>query len=365
MRDKVGITPLVAIEGRENVPVRAVVVDAVRAQPEVREVADPKAPARGVVVRVMASGVCRSDWHAWAGHEEIVWPHVPGHELAGVIAQVGEEVGQWWVGDRVTVPFVCGCGRCEWCRAGAAQVCPHQQQPGFTHWGSFAEYVALDAVDTNLVAIPEQVDFPAAASLGCRFATAYRALVGRARVTDGEWVTVVGAGGVGLSTVMIARALGGRVVAVDRNPEALAAASELGAEHLVRADGTDIPAAVTDLTGGGSHVAVDAVGSEQTCTAAILSLRRRGRHVQVGLLPPVGGHPRVPMARVISWELDLLGSHGMASADYPGMMALIEQGSLQPQRLIERTIGLHEAAALLPNFDRATVAGMTMVDPTR
>lgn len=343
---------------------RAVVVDAVRAQPEVREVADPKAPARGVVVRVMASGVCRSDWHAWAGHEEIVWPHVPGHELAGVIAQVGEEVGQWRVGDRVTVPFVCGCGRCEWCRAGAAQVCPHQQQPGFTHWGSFAEYVALDAADANLVAIPEQVDFPAAASLGCRFATAYRALVGRARVTDGEWVTVVGAGGVGLSTVMIARALGGRVVAVDRNPEALAAASELGAEHLVRADGTDIPAAVTDLTGGGSHVAVDAVGSEQTCTAAILSLRRRGRHVQVGLLPPVGGHPRVPMARVISWELDLLGSHGMASADYPGMMALIEQGSLQPQRLIERTIGLQEAAALLPNFDRATVAGMTMVDPT-
>jgi alcohol dehydrogenase len=164
---------------------------------------------------------------------------------------------------------------------------------------------------------------------------------------------------------MIARALGARVVAVDRHAEALAAASELGAEHLVRADGTDIAAAVADLTGGGSHVAVDAVGSEQTCADAILSLRRRGRHVQIGLLPPVGGHPRVPMARVIAWELDLLGSHGMAAADYPGMIALIEQGSLQPQRLIERTIGLDEAAALLPTFDRATVAGMTMVDPAR
>jgi alcohol dehydrogenase len=215
------------------------------------------------------------------------------------------------------------------------------------------------------VGIPDRVDFPAAASLGCRFATAYRALVGRARVTEGEWVTVVGAGGVGLSAVMIARALGARVVAVDRHAEALAAASELGAEHLVRADGTDIAAAVADLTGGGSHVAVDAVGSEQTCADAILSLRRRGRHVQIGLLPPVGGHPRVPMARVIAWELDLLGSHGMAAADYPGMIALIEQGSLQPQRLIERTIGLDEAAALLPTFDRATVAGMTMVDPAR
>jgi alcohol dehydrogenase len=164
---------------------------------------------------------------------------------------------------------------------------------------------------------------------------------------------------------MIARALGGRVVAVDRNPEALAAASALGAEHTLRADGTDIPAAVADLTGGGSHVAVDAVGSEQTCADAILSLRRRGRHVQVGLLPPVSGYPRLPMARVIGWELDVLGSHGMAAVDYPGMMALIEQGSLQPQRLIERTIGLDEAAAMLPRFDRATVAGITIVNPAR
>jgi alcohol dehydrogenase len=342
-----------------------VVVDAARAQPEVREVAEPTPPAGGVVVEVMATGVCRSDWHAWAGHEEIVWPHVPGHELAGVIAQVGEEVARWQVGDRVTVPFVCGCGRCEWCRTGAAQVCPDQQQPGFTGWGSFAQYVALHAADTNLVAIPEQVDFATAASLGCRFATAYRALVGRAHVTAGEWVTVVGAGGVGLSSVMVARAFGARVVAVDRNPDALVAAAGLGAEHLVRADGTDIPAAVTDLTGGGSHVTVDAVGSGQTCADAILSLRRRGRHVQVGLLPPVLGHPRVPMARVIAWELDVLGSHGMASTDYPDMLALIAEGTLQPQRLIERTIGLDEAAALLPYFDQATVAGMTMVDPTR
>ncbi|GLW34828.1 zinc-binding dehydrogenase [Actinoplanes regularis] len=343
---------------------RAVVIDAVRARPEVREVPDPTAPPGGVVVRVMATGICRSDWHGWAGHDdEIVFPHVPGHELAGVVAQVGPGVGRWTAGDRVTVPFVCGCGRCEWCRSGQAQICPDQRQPGFTHWGSFAGYVVLHAADTNLVAIPEQVGFAAAASLGCRFATAYRALAGRARVTEGEWVTVVGAGGVGLSAVMIARALGGRVIAVDRNPEALAVAAALGAEHTLRVGDADLPAAVAELTGGGGHVAVDAVGSEQACADAILSLRRRGRHVQIGLLPPVGGHPRVPMSRVIGWELDLLGSHGMAAADYPGMLALIERGVLQPQRLIERTVGLDEAASLLPGFDQATVAGMTIVDP--
>jgi len=345
--------------------VRAVVIDAVRAQPEVRDVPRPTAPPSGVVVQVKATGMCRSDWHAWAGHDDIAFPHVPGHELAGVVSEVGRGVESWTVGDRVTVPFVCGCGRCEWCLAGAAQVCPAQQQPGFTHWGSFAEHVALHAADTNLVAIPDEVDFATAASLGCRFATAYRALVGRARVTDGEWVTVVGSGGVGLSVVMIARALGARVVAVDRNPEALAVATALGAEHTLLADGSDIPAAVAELTGGGSHVAVDAVGSEQTCADSILSLRRRGRQVQVGLLPPVAGHPRVPMARVIAWELDLLGSHGMAATDYPAMMQLIQQGLLQPQRLVERTIGLDEAAALLPRFDHSPVAGMTIVDPSR
>ncbi|HEU5036825.1 MAG TPA: alcohol dehydrogenase catalytic domain-containing protein [Nocardioides sp.] len=325
---------------------------------------EPVAPDGGVVVRVVATGVCRSDWHAWAGHDdEIVFPHVPGHELAGVVVEVGAGVARWRVGDRVTVPFVCGCGRCAWCLAGDAQVCPEQQQPGFTHWGSFAEQVALHAADTNLVALPDSVDFATAAGLGCRFATAYRGLVGRAGLREGEWVTVVGAGGVGLSAVMIAHSLGARVVAVDRNAEALAVAADLGAELTVLADGADVPATIADLTGGGSHVSMDAVGSEQTCADAVLSLRRRGRHVQVGLLPPLDGHPRVPMARAIGWELVLLGSHGMAASDYPGMLARIEQGALRPDRLVERTIGLEEAARLLPVFDRAPVAGITIVDP--
>lgn len=345
---------------------RAVVVPAATGQPRVHDVPEPAAPPGGVVVRVAATGVCRSDWHAWAGHDDgVAFPHVPGHELAGEVVEVGEGVTLWRAGDRVTVPFVCGCGRCEWCASGDAQVCPDQQQPGFTHWGSFAERVALHAADTNLVALPDDVDFATAASLGCRFATAYRALVGRAQVQPGEWVTVVGAGGVGLSAVMIARAVGAHVVAVDRAPEALAVAARLGAEHTVLADGTDVPAAVDALVPGGTHVAVDAVGSEQTCADALLSLRRRGRLAQVGLLPPVAGHPRVPMARVIGWELDVLGCHGMAASDYPAMIDLIASGALRPQHLVERVIGLEEAAGLLPGFDRATLAGMTIVDPTR
>ncbi|MFV0460008.1 MAG: alcohol dehydrogenase catalytic domain-containing protein [Actinomycetales bacterium] len=324
----------------------------------------PSAPVGGVVVRVAATGLCRSDWHAWAGHDEdVVFPIIPGHELAGEVAEVGQGVTSWQVGDRVTVPFVCGCGQCEWCRSGNAQVCPAQEQPGFTQDGSFAEYVALKGAEVNLIALPDDVDFTTAASLGCRFATAFRALVGRAKVTEGEWVTVIGAGGVGLSSVMIARALGAQVIVVDRNPQALAVAATLGAGHTVLADDSDIPSVVAELSQGGSHVAVDAVGSESTCAQAILSLRRRGRLAQIGLLPPVDGHPRVPMARVIGWELDLLGSHGMSAADYPAMMALIASGALAPQRLVERTIGLEQAATLLPQFDQITVAGITSIDP--
>jgi len=342
------------------------VLDRIRGPLTVREVPDPAPPDGGVVVRVLATGLCRSDWHAWAGHDEITLPHVPGHELAGVVAAVGAGVSRWSAGDRVTVPFVEGCGRCAWCRSGNAQVCTDQQQPGFTHWGSFAEYVALHAADMNLVAIPDAVPAEAAASLGCRFATAYRALTGRARLAAGEWLTVIGAGGVGLSTVMIGKALGARVIAVDRSPRALAAATALGADHVLAAEETaDIPARVHELTAGGSHVAVDAVGSEQTCADSILSLRRRGRHVQVGLLPAVTGRPRLPMDRVLGWELDLLGSHGMAAADYPGMLALIERGELRPQALIERVVGLEEAAVLLPAFATASPAGMTIIDPRR
>ncbi|MEA5456239.1 zinc-dependent alcohol dehydrogenase family protein [Sinomonas sp. JGH33] len=344
---------------------RALVMDRIAGPVEVRNVDEPKVPDGGVVITVVATGLCRSDWHAWAGHDDIALPHVPGHEFAGIVAEVGRGVTKWSVGDRVTAPFVEGCGACEWCASGNAQVCPEQQQPGFTHWGSFAELVVIHAADTNLVAIPEGVSFEAAASLGCRFATAYRAITGRARLRAGEWVTIVGAGGVGLSAVMIAKALDGKVIAVDRNAAALEVASSLGADHVLVADGSDIPARVHELTGGGSHVAVDAVGSEETSADSILSLRRRGRHVQIGLLPPVEGRPRVPMDRVIAWELDVLGSHGMAAADYPGMLGLIESGDLAPQKLIERVIGLHEAARLLPQFDTAGVAGMTIIDPSR
>ena len=328
---------------------------------EVADLAEPALPEGGAVVRVEASGLCRSDWHAWIGHDDSVrLPHVPGHEFAGVVEAVGRGVTRWRPGDRVTAPFVNGCGECEWCRAGAAQVCPDQTQPGFTHWGSHAEFVAVRAADTNLVQVPDGLDSAAAAALGCRFATAFRAVTARARIQPGEWLAVYGAGGVGLSAVMIASALGARVVAVDRSPAALEAAARAGAEHTVPA-GPDAVQSVQEATGGGAHASIDAVGSPETANAGIRSLRRHGRHVQVGLLP--ASTPDLPLDRVIAWELDVLGSHGMAAADYPAMLDLVASGRLRPQDLVGRTVGFPEAARLLETADSAPPVGIAVLRP--
>ena len=288
-------------------------------------------------------------------------PHVPGHEFVGIISSIGAEVTGWSVGDRVTAPFVCGCGSCEWCRGGNAQICPHQTQPGFTHWGSHAELVAIGAADVNLVAVPDSVSDEAAASLGCRFATAFRAVRARAAVRADEWVAIFGAGGVGLSAVMIAAAVGARVIAVDRNPDALAVARRVGAIHTLAASGAVAPQ-IAEITGGGAHVAIDAVGSAATSTAAVMSLRRRGRHVQIGLLA-AAELPRLPLDRVIGWELDILGSHGMAAGDYPEMLDLVTSGRLRPQDLVGRTVGLEDAARLLPQTVSAPPTGMTVIRP--
>ena len=345
---------------------RAVMYAAYAEPPTVVDVADPTCPPDGVVIRVGATGVCRSDWHAWLGHDPVPLPMVPGHELAGTVEAVGPGVARWRVGDRVTVPFACGCGHCEQCAEGDTNVCPQQTQPGFTAWGSFAELVAIRAADTNLVALPDALGFVEAASLGCRFATAYRAVVGQGRIAAGQWLAVHGCGGVGLSAVMIGAAQGARVVAVDTSDAALEAARQVGAAAAVDAAGGEpeaVATAIVDASGGGAHASIDALGSVPTLTASILSLRPRGRHLQVGLLLADQGRTEVPMARATARELALLGVHGLPARDYPEMLASIEAGVLDPARLVSRVIGLDEAPAALMALSLPAVgSGMTVVE---
>jgi alcohol dehydrogenase len=329
----------------------------------VEDMPDPVAPPDGAVIEVRATGLCRSDWHGWMGHDAAIrLPHVPGHELAGEVVEVGPDVRRVRVGDRVTVPFCCGCGRCEPCRAGHTQVCDLDVQPGFSIWGSFAQRVAVPVADLNCVALPDDVPFESAAALGCRFMTAFAAVDVRGNVERGQWLAVHGAGGVGLSAVMLGAALGARVVAVDIDAGALQLARELGAEATVDARDGDPAAAIRELTGGGAHVSIDALGSAATCASSVGSLRKRGRHVQVGLLVGNDAAPPVPMARVISHELDLAGVHGMAVRQYPALLTLVAAGTVDPGRLVRRRIGLDEAGDALAAMGAGGGAGITVVD---
>ena len=329
----------------------------------------PTTPPNGVVIEVKATGLCRSDWHAWMGHDgDVVLPHVPGHELAGVVSAIGPGVIKVLVGDRVTVPFVNGCGTCQYCISGNAQVCPNQTQPGFTQWGSFAEYVSIKNADFNLIALPNAISFSTAAALGCRFATAFRGLTARARVQSGEWVAIFGCGGVGLSALMIAKTLGARVIAVDISTGALAKATQLGADVTINSSEKGALIQIANITGDGADVAIDALGSQATSSQSILSLRRRGRHVQLGLLLTPDGLTPEPMARVIAYELDILGSHGMAATDYPKMLHMVESGILRPDLLVERTLGLTDGIAALRAMGEPTAAptgGITIIDPSK
>jgi alcohol dehydrogenase len=328
----------------------------------VEAVSDPAAPSDGVVVEVGATGICRSDWHAWIGHDpDVIPPHVPGHELSGTVVAVGPEVRGAWIGERVTVPFCLGCGRCPQCLAGQTQICDFDYQPGFTGPGSFAQYVALPHADLNLVRLPDALGFVEAAALGCRFMTAYAAVTIHGRPGHGDWLAVHGCGGVGLSAVMIAAAAGARVAAVDIDPHKLALARELGAELTLDARGGDAAAALLEATGGGAHVSLDALGSAATCAASIASLRKHGRHVQVGLMLADERSVPVSMSRVISHELQLAGVHGMEVGRYPALLEAITAGSLEPARLIGATVPLERAGVELAAMGGYSRHGTTVI----
>ncbi|RSN23860.1 alcohol dehydrogenase [Amycolatopsis sp. WAC 01416] len=348
---------------------RAVVFEEFGVLPEVREVPDPATPPGGVVIAVEATGVCRSDWHSWQGHDTSVkLPHVAGHELAGRIASLGEGVRGWSVGDRVTVPFVCACGTCAQCAAGDQQICDREFQPGATHWGSFADYVAIENAEVNLVALPDSLACAEAAALGCRFGTAFRAVLRQGGVRPGQWVAVHGCGGVGVSAILLAVAAGASVVAVDPSPQARALAVRMGASAAVDPSALDgheaVAARVRDLTGGGAHVSLDCLGSPTTCAASVGSLRKRGRHVQAGLMPPAQGIAPIPMHRVIGGELEIVGIHGLQAHEYPEMLRVVETAGIDLEGMIGTRVGLDDVPAVLAEMNDPVPAkaGVTVVE---
>jgi len=336
---------------------------------DIRDVPAPDPDPHGAVVEVEACGVCRSDWHAWKGHGEWADDAVPtgqtlGHEPAGTVAAVGEHVERVAPGDRVVVPFSLGDGACKQCRTGHGNVCPNGLALGFEPDapGAFAERVAVPAADYNLVELPEFLSAQDAAALGCRYMTAYNALLNRGAVTAGDWVAVHGCGGVGLSAVQLADALGARVVAVDVDADARDRATDLDAELTVNPERERVVKAIKAATDGGADVSIDALGIAETCRNSVRCLGVRGDHVQVGLTTDEErGEVPLPTDRIAHMELSVHGSRGMPQTDYEGLFELIEATGVAPGALVSRELSLGEVSDRLAAMDDYSTAGVEVV----
>ena len=320
---------------------------------------DPDCPSDRVVLKTIACGVCRSDWHGWVGEHPRVKPgQIGGHEYCGEVVAAGPDA-QFGVGDKLVAPFILACGICPQCRAGQQNTCFDQRLPGFIEPGAFAEYVAVPR-DHNLTRLPETLSPTVAAGLGCRVTTSWHALTGRAALQAGEWLAVHGTGGIGLSAALLGKALGAYVVVVDVVQEKLDHALSLGIDAAVLAS-DDTAAQIKEITGGGAHVSVEALGIPVTVNASLNCLRVLGRHVQVGM--PVGHTARmdVDMSAVYQGNLALYGTRGMPGWRFPSLLGLITSGRVDMSPLIAREVALSDTSAELAAFNGPTPPGVAVI----
>lgn len=279
-----------------------------------------------VLVRVEAAGLCGSDVHMWRGNVPVrQTPIVLGHEIAGVVAECGDDAAPWEPGARVIVRAASGCGACPECRAEQDNLCPRQVVLGMDADGGFAQFVLAPAA--NLVPLPLAIPFAIGAILVDAVATPYHAIALRGRLQAGESVVVVGCGGLGTHAVQLAPLLGAsRVIAVDVQPAALERARRLGADQAIDSREEAPHKAVQRLAEGGAHLALDFVGRPETASHAVRCLRPGGRLVIVGM----GHEPlTIPPPALFAWrEHSVIGSFGSTRKDLDAVLDLVQSGRL-------------------------------------
>ena len=293
---------------------------------QVRDVPRPLPGPGEALVKVAACGFCHTDLH-YLDHGVPTAKAPPitlGHEISGTIDAVGPGGPSDRIGERVLVPAVLPCGTCVACRSGRSNICPDLRMPGNHVDGGFAEFVLVPARD--LVTLPPEIDLQRGAVIADALTTPFHAVVNRARVRPGEWVVVVGCGGVGINAVQFAAAAGANVLALDLRPEKLEVAKRLGASETLDPSSTaDVGREVRRRTGGGADVALEAVGSPATVLQALSTLRRGGRLCVIGYSDATAA---VPLNRLMFFEYELIGSLGCRPVDYPKVVDLVRRGKV-------------------------------------
>jgi len=338
---------------------RAAIVRNFNEDLSIETVNDPACPEDGVVLDVLACGVCRSDYHGWTGNHPLVKDgSIMGHEYCGVVVDAGPKA-KYKIGDRLIAPFILGCGSCPSCQSGKSNTCATQIVPGFNAPGAYAEYVAVP-YDHNLVYLPDSMSPALAAGLGCRVTTAWHALTDRAAVTAGEWVAVHGTGGIGLSAMLLAKMIGAKVVVVDIVKEKLDSALALGADAAVNAAETDAAEAIRSITNGGADVSIEALGHPLTTNASVECLATLGRHVHVGM-PGGDGMMNINLRAIYMKQLSFYGTRGMPSWKYPSLLTMIERGDVDLSPMVDREINLSQASEELRMMSGATPPGTAVI----
>ncbi len=308
----------------------------------VGEVPRPTPGAGDALVKVAACGFCHTDLH-YLDHAVPTAkspPLILGHEISGIVEELGPGNLVRSVGDRVLVPSVLPCGSCEYCRAGRGNICPQLQMPGNHRDGGFAEYVVIPARD--LVPLPSDLDLAHSAVIADALTTPYHAVVHRARVRSGDWVVVVGCGGVGINAVQFAAAAGANVIAVDLRAEKRETARRLGAcDALDPAEHPDLGREVRKRSGGGADVALEVVGKPETVGLALSTLRRGGRLCVVGYSDSVAS---IPLNRLMFFEYEIVGSLGCRPVDYPRVIEMVRQGKVNLDAVVTARLPLERIA---------------------
>jgi propanol-preferring alcohol dehydrogenase len=338
---------------------------------ELQDLQTPKPKGSQVLVRVQAAGVCHSDIHLWEGGYEgpggtflkttdrgVKYPLTPGHEIAGVIDSLGEQVEGFSKNERVLVYPWIGEGLCPACRAGEENLCDKPRSLGIYNAGGYSEYVLVPSFK-YLVKLDDGMDMDASATLSCSALTAYSA-VKNAGLKPNDNAVVVGAGGLGLMAIQLAKAVtGARIIAMDIDDKKLQAAKENGADITINSRNEDPVKAIMELTDRmGADAVIDFVNASKTVETDMQLLRRRAKVVLVGLF---GGELRLNLVSMPTRAYKLIGSYTGSLPDLIELVSLAQRGVIRP--VVSDRFKLEEATEALSELKAGKVLGRGVINP--